>query len=125
MSALAENSLMAKRATTPTKYKDDFLARMKMLRRKRGFKSYKEAGAAFGIPWETYAKYETRSLLPLHLVPKACEVFKCGPWFLITGEDDDVRQVSSQHPGDRRRAARPDRHMVHDVGISDEDKKAS
>lgn len=45
-----------------------------------------EIAKALGISQGTYKQYETRSVLPLHLIERFAIITRVDPWFLITGE---------------------------------------
>jgi hypothetical protein len=58
--------------------KSDFHKRLiqntRKFRLKAGFEDMKEFAEYLGIPYAAYAKYETRTPLPHHLIPKYCRL---------------------------------------------------
>lgn len=80
---------MAKRRrdTVPPVYKREFQTRLAGMRKAIGM-SQAEFAAALGLEAPTYAKYESRSLPPMHLLPKICELTGHGAWYLLTGQPD-------------------------------------
>lgn len=65
---------MGMRATTPTAFKEEFARRLKAARQLK-YEQASDFAADLGIPANTYGKYESgRSLLPHHLIPRACEL---------------------------------------------------
>ncbi len=46
----------------------------------------KEFAKLIGCEEASLQKYETRSPLPHHLIPKFCEVTGFDPWYLLTGQ---------------------------------------
>ena len=54
----------------PQWFTKSFVMRTKMLREAAGFETHRDMAQALGIKPDTYAKYETRSCLPHHLMPK-------------------------------------------------------
>lgn len=69
---------------SPAQYRDLFIARTRQARLALGW-SQKDMAAALGISEASYQKYETRSMLPHHLIPKFAEVTGLPLQFLLTG----------------------------------------
>lgn len=70
---------------TPTIYRKLLAQRTKALREARGL-TQQEMADFLGIKWETYKKYENRSPIPHHLIPKFCTLVGTDPNYLITGQ---------------------------------------
>lgn len=65
---------MGSRATTPKAFKEEFAKRLRAARELK-YQQASDFAAELGIPANTYGKYESgRSLLPHHLIPKACDL---------------------------------------------------
>lgn len=58
----------------PPDYTAKFVERTRVARETAGFDQPKDMAAALGLPPSTYIKYETRTCLPHHLIPKFCAV---------------------------------------------------
>lgn len=65
-------------------YKQAFIERVKAARIAAGMKQWQIA-EALGIPQPLYKHYETRSLLPHHLIGRFCIVARADPEWLVTG----------------------------------------
>lgn len=61
-----------------------FIARTRQLREARGL-TQAEMGTAIGIPPDTYRKYETRTVLPIHLLERFSLVVGRDIEFIVTG----------------------------------------
>lgn len=59
-------------------------ARTKEVREASGDTQPKTA-EKLGIDWTTYAKYETRSVIPVELLDKFCEMYKVPVEYILTG----------------------------------------
>jgi hypothetical protein len=79
-----------RKASTPRQYRDAFIARTKSARlmsgKDRG-QVIAELGERAGvkITLDTYKKWETRTLLPHHLIIPFCQVTELDPYLLLTG----------------------------------------
>lgn len=69
---------------TPAIYKQEFCARTKRFRLRAGYKNRTEFAGLLGVSPENYAKYETRTPLPHHLVADFCAVTNTHPWELFS-----------------------------------------
>lgn len=69
---------------TPANYKQEFCARTKRLRLRAGFSNRTEFAGFLKVSPENYAKYETRTPLPHHLVTDFCVITKTHPWELFS-----------------------------------------
>jgi transcriptional regulator with XRE-family HTH domain len=65
-------------------------ARLREARKAAGY-SQAEMAELLDITQHAYEKYETRSPLPLHLVPKFCLATRITIARLLTGEDEKAR----------------------------------
>lgn len=97
MSRHKENMDMPKRMT-PARYREAFCSRLKNLRESAGY-TQKEVALELGIDKDTYAKYESRSLLPHHLITQVAELFYVDVVFLLSGHGRIIPK------SDTRRAA--------------------
>ncbi len=78
-------AIFVPRKTTPKVYRAAFCKRLQVIRDGTGL-SQGEFAKLLGIHKDTYAKYETRSLMPLYLIPRVCEVAAIDSWYLLTGK---------------------------------------
>lgn len=69
---------------TPTTYRKAFVQRVRASRIQAD-KSPLEMAQLLGIPKDTYHRYETRTLLPHHLILKFCELTGQDLTWLVTG----------------------------------------
>ena len=67
-------------------YTKDFCGRLKKLRQRAGYSNQSLFAEELGIAANTYASYESRTLLPHKLIPIVCELVNCSPWMLLTGQ---------------------------------------
>lgn len=72
---------------TETQYKSAFIARVKAARIARNFKQWQIA-EALGMPQDKYKQYESRSLLPHHLIGRFCIITHVDPEWLLTGRGE-------------------------------------
>lgn len=72
---------------TEAQYKSAFIARVKTARMARNFKQWQLA-EALGMPQDKYKQYETRSLLPHHLIGRFCIITHVEPEWLLTGRGE-------------------------------------
>jgi len=95
------------KASTPASFKRDFCRRLKIARE---FNRLEQAdmAKALGLLPNTYSKYESRSLLPHHLMLKACEILKIDLGYLYgvdAGPNAKARVVSEEATeGERSRS---------------------
>jgi len=74
-------------ARNQSKYQEDFCARLQEIRKDAGF-SQSAFAEALGLPRDTYAKYETRSLLPHDLIDDVAQLTGRSIDFVLTGRGD-------------------------------------
>ena len=70
-----------------SKYQREFCQRLKAVRERANY-SQTDFAAKLGLPRDTYAKYETRSLLPHDLIGEVARLTGRHPFFILTGADD-------------------------------------
>lgn len=63
------------RVNTPTQFKKGFCQRLAAARTMAGLEQA-DIAKALGITPNTYSKYESRTLMPHHLIPVACEILE-------------------------------------------------
>lgn len=87
---IAGMSTSPKRATTPRQYREEFLKRVSSARIIAGMTREaviagleRQTGLKIKLP--TYKKWETRTLLPHHLIIPFCEVTGADPYLILTG----------------------------------------
>ena len=80
--------------TALTTYNQQFFARLKKLRKDGGYSSQREFAEELGMSANSYATYESRTMLPHKLIPQVCELLNCGPWMLLTGQSDQFAPPS-------------------------------
>lgn len=86
---------------TPAKYKVDFLART---REARGARTQDEVARGLQISVNRYSKYESRTMLPLHLLEPFCIVTQQDVYWLLTGKKRPAIVVERQATTARQRA---------------------
>jgi hypothetical protein len=69
---------------TELEYKQQFILRVTESRTASGMKQWQIA-EAMGIPQDKYKQYETRSLMPHHLIGRFCIICRVDPEWLVTG----------------------------------------
>ena len=69
---------------TETEYKQSFIARVAQARIARNMKQWQIA-EAMGIAQDKYKQYESRSLLPHHMIGRFCIICRVEPEWLVTG----------------------------------------
>jgi hypothetical protein len=70
---------------TETEYKQAFMRRIAEARVALGWKQWQMA-EALGMPQDKYKQYESRSLLPHHLVRRFCLIARVDMEWLMTGQ---------------------------------------
>jgi hypothetical protein len=68
-----------------SEYKDAFIERVKAARIATGMKQWQIA-EALGMPQDKYKQYESRSLIPHHLMGRFCIICRVEPDWLVTGK---------------------------------------
>jgi transcriptional regulator with XRE-family HTH domain len=81
---LGQNVRMAE-SETETEYKQAFMRRIAEARVALGWKQWQMA-EALGMPQDKYKQYESRSLLPHHLVRRFCLIARVDMEWLMTGQ---------------------------------------
>ena len=67
-------------------YRIEFFDRLKTMRKEAGYRTQFSIARELEVSTATYARYETRTLVPHHLIPLVCELLNCSPWLLLTGQ---------------------------------------
>ena len=80
---MALDSVMAE-PEAELEYKQQFILRVTKSRTASGMKQWQIA-EAMGIPQDKYKQYETRSLMPHHLIGRFCAICRVDPEWLVTG----------------------------------------
>ena len=68
---------------TQKQFEDSLRERTRQL---RGVRTQEEMAELLGVGFEAYKKYETRSPLPQHLLPKFAMIVGCDLEYLLTGK---------------------------------------
>lgn len=106
---LGHNVRMAE-SETEAEYKQRFMERVALARISRGWKQW-QAGEALGMSQDKYKQYESRSLMPHHLIGRFCLVCRVDPEWLITGRGKKpikpLQEVATEPQDAPLRAAAP------------------
>jgi len=84
-----------RKASTPATWRKEFIARVKAARIASKKKPV-EVAAELVVSLDTYNRWETRSLLPHHLIVPFCRVTGADPMELMTGVPFDLGRALSQ-----------------------------
>jgi DNA-binding XRE family transcriptional regulator len=82
---------------TQQQFQSDFRQRLRQL---RGERSQADMAKALEIEHEAYKKYETRSMLPHHLLPRFAFMVGCDLSFLLTGKSEGRKIPARRQPSD-------------------------
>ena len=79
-----------RRPSTPRQYREDFIARIEAARLVAGMEREQVVDAlckrtGLAIKLDTYKKWESRALLPHHLIIPFCDVTGADPYMILTG----------------------------------------
>lgn len=74
-----------RRPSSPSKYRTEFIARIKAARALAG-KSHQEVADALGVQKNTYTTWELRTLMPLQHVIPFCQFVGADPYQILTGQ---------------------------------------
>lgn len=85
-----------RKASTPSSWRKEFIQRVKAARIVSG-KKPTEVAAELGVNLDTYIRWETRSLLPHHLVMPFCRITGGDPVMILTGAPFDLGKALA-HP---------------------------
>jgi DNA-binding transcriptional regulator YiaG len=94
-----------KRETTPTEYRDAFLKRVATAREALGLNQTKMA-ELLGLTQGHYKQYESRTIMPHHILVEFCRVTKQHPWYMLTGQSGAF-SPGALHSHDRTGNVRP------------------
>lgn len=70
---------------TPTEFRKAFVGRVRQIRESLGW-SPTHMAEMMNVEIESWRKYEKRTPLPHHLIPKFCLLTGVDVWYLFTGE---------------------------------------
>lgn len=79
------HNLGMKESPTELEFRSALQGRMVELRNKLGW-SQETMAKALGVPFERYKKYETRSPLPVYLIPTFAQLTSCDVDYLLLGK---------------------------------------
>jgi ribosome-binding protein aMBF1 (putative translation factor) len=83
-------------AAGTTGFRRDFLMRVRQAREMTGW-NQRQMAEALGIPLKNYESYETRTLMPHHLIARFCLLTHISIYFLFTGRTK-ARQSKNPRP---------------------------
>lgn len=86
-----------RRPSTPTRYRDEFIARVKASRIDSG-KSQKQVAMEIGVSFTAYQSYETRYYLPYHKIIPFCTATGVDHYYLLTGVPFSLGRIPPSHP---------------------------
>lgn len=92
---------------TEAQYKGAFIERVKACRIAKGWKQWQMAEALGPMPQDKYKQYETRSLLPHHLIERFSLICGVNPQWLLTGRGDKALKPLQAVPGAETAQTRP------------------
>jgi len=69
-------------------FNEAFMKRLRALRDERDWTA-EQMAIALGIPAANYRKYETRSMMPLYLLPRLAQIMDRDVEYLMTGRSSD------------------------------------
>lgn len=84
-----------RKASTPAMWRKEFIQRVKSARIVSGRKPV-EVATELGVNLDTYNRWETRALLPHHMVMPFCRITGADPVMLLTGLPFDLGKAISQ-----------------------------
>lgn len=100
-----------RRPSTPKQYREEFLRRTESARLVSGLKREELVEALAGlsetkIKLDTYKRWETRTLMPHHLIIPFCEITGADPYMLLTGTPFRLGRTTPPHlPAQHHKAA--------------------
>jgi len=80
-------------------FKAGFQERTTRAREEAGL-SQEQLAKALGLSQGTYKQYETRSMLPTHLIERFAIITRTDPWFLLTGSHRSMLKANIKALGD-------------------------
>lgn len=89
-------------------FKQSFIKRVKQARASLGWKQWQMA-EALDMPQDRYKQYESRSLLPHHLIGRFCLVTRVAPDWLLTGHGEKPIQALKLASEEPAKVAKPKR----------------
>ncbi len=80
------------RGSSPAKFKQDFCERLAAARKLHGY-SQSQFAELLGMTRDRYAKYETRTPLPHHMIGQACDILQMDVNVLFATKKNEVRKT--------------------------------
>lgn len=80
------------RGPTKADFKADFCRRVQSARIAAGYNEVREFAGLMGIPFDTYARYENRTLLPHRHIPRFLELTGVSADVLFTGRRSEPQR---------------------------------
>lgn len=84
-----------RKPSTPSNWRQEFIERVKAARIVSGMKPV-EVAAALRVSLDTYVRWESRALLPHHLLMPFCRITGADPVMLLTGAPFDLGKALSR-----------------------------
>lgn len=84
-----------RKPSTPSNWRQEFIERVKAARIVSGMKPV-EVAAALRVSLDTYVRWESRALLPHHLLMPFCRITGADPVMLLTGSPFDLGKALSR-----------------------------
>jgi hypothetical protein len=79
------------RGVSPARFKKEFCARVRVARISASYEP-EQVAEMLGIPVDTWRRYELRTLLPHHMIPRVCALFSV-PLDFFYRQDDQQKEV--------------------------------
>lgn len=88
-----------RKRSTPASFRREFCERVRAAR-VTSSKTAQEVAEYLGVPKDTYLRWESRALLPHHLIAPFCEITRTDIYRLLTGEPFDLGEAIAlmRHP---------------------------
>lgn len=86
-----------RRPSTPTSYRDEFIARVRAARIDSG-KSQRQIALEIGVSLTAYQSYETRYYLPHHKIIPFCVATGIDHYYLLTGVPFSLGRTPGSRP---------------------------
>jgi hypothetical protein len=86
-----------RKPSTPSNWRREFIERVKAARIVSGKKPV-EVASELHVSLDTYVRWESRALLPHHLVMPFCRITGADPVMLLTGSPFDLGKALSRDP---------------------------
>lgn len=89
-----------RKRSTPSAYRSQFIDRLRSLRVTSGLTTA-EVAEALDVRKDTYERWESRTLMPHHLLVPFCEAVGGDLWFLLTGSPFSLGRSLARPPSAR------------------------